>query len=86
MKSEIPNPHLPNFTSYFLSSDIKCYLYGISYLAIWHLSVYLVRHHAEIGEPDGEGRLAALTVLPEARPDPIKLRIIRQGRIYKQKA
>ncbi len=42
---------------------------------------YLVRHHAKIGEPDGEGRLAALTVLPEARPDPIMLRIIGQARI-----
>ncbi len=41
-----------------------------------------MRHHAEIGESDGEGRLAAFTVLPEARPDPIMLRIIRQGRIY----
>jgi hypothetical protein len=74
MEPEIPNPHPSNFTSFFF--------FPTTHMAIWHLSLYLVRHDAKIGEPDGEGRLAALTVLPEARPDPIMLRIIRQGRIY----
>ncbi len=80
MKTEIPNPHSSNFTSYFFFST--SYL-AISLYRTYLVVDYLVRHHAEIGEPDGESRLAALTVLPEARPDPVMLRIIRPGRIYK---